>query len=165
MSEGTLSEEIRVFLDSCDFVFDEDKTRIPRISSELDAQIINVSESADRHMSLAVELSWVAAHYATVAKEAKLRFSRNEAMKKLAVRRESEKRKQEGAKGTAIPEWVADAVTMSDSDYEDLHSDMIVTERLASFLNELQFTLSQRSRLLDNMARERDRVLNSGNDF
>lgn len=165
MSESNLSDEIRVFLESCDFVTDEDKERIPRISAELDAQIINVSEAADRHMSLAVELSWVAANYAAVAKEAKLRFGRNEAMKKLSIRRESERRKQEGGKGTAIPEWVADAVTMSDSDYEELHSDMVTTERLASFLNELQFTMSQRARLLDNMARERDRVLNSGNDF
>ena len=165
MSVIRLSEEIKVFLDQCDFVTDEDKERIPRISDELDAQIINVSEAADRHMSLAVELSWVAAHYAAVAKEAKLKFSRNEAMKKLSVRRESERRKQEGGKGTAIPEWVADALTMSDSDYEDLHTDMVVTERLASFLNELQFTMSQRARLLDNMARERDRVINSGNDF
>lgn len=165
MSENNLSQEIRVFLDSCDFVTDEDKERIPRISAELDAQIINVSEAADRHMSLAVELSWVAAHYAAVAKETKLRFVRNEAMKKLSVRRESERRKQEGGKGTAIPEWVADALTMSDSDYEELHVDMVSTERLSSFLNELQFTMSQRARLLDNMARERDRVINSGNDF
>ena len=81
------------------------------------------------------------------------------------MRKESERRKQEGAKGTAVPEWVADAVTMSDSDYEELHAEMITTERLASFLNELQFTLSQRARLLDNMARERDRVLNAGNDY
>jgi hypothetical protein len=165
MSESNLSNEIRVFLESCDFVTDEDKASIPRISAELDAQIINVSEATDRHMSLAVELSWTASHYAAVAKEAKFRFSRNEALKKLSVRKESERRKQEGGKGTAVPEWVADAVTMSDSDYEELHAEMITTERLASFLNELQFTLSQRARLLDNMARERDRVLNAGNDY
>lgn len=156
-TKTSLADEISAFIEGCDFVSDEDKERIPRVSRELDAQSLTVSEAADRHMSLAVEVAWIAAHYNAVSKDAKLRFIHYEAATKLQIRVESERRKQEGSKST-VPEWVADALTMSNSTYGELHREMVLTERLAAFLTGLEYSLAQRARLLEMMSKEAERI-------
>ena len=97
--KANLVSEVIQYLENCEFVSDEDKERIPRLTREIDAQIINISEDADRHMALVTELAWVAGHYVVVAEAAETRTARHAAGLKLHLRESVEHK----AGGSAVP--------------------------------------------------------------